>query len=180
VIREARPEDLPELREVERAAGQPFRDIGIALVADDEPPTVAELAPFAADGRAWVFADADDRPVAYLLVDVVDGEAHIDQVSVRPSYARRGIGRRLIEVAREWARGQGLPALTLTTFAEVPWNGPYYARLGFEVVAPGELTEGLLAIRADEAARGLDAWPRVVMRQQLRCGVTRRRLGSGE
>jgi predicted N-acetyltransferase YhbS len=90
---------------------------------------------------------------------------------VRPSHARRGIGRRLLAVAREWALARGFAELSLTTFAEVAWNGPYYARLGFEVVAPAELTEGLRAIRAAEAARGLDAWPRVVMRQRLGSGA---------
>lgn len=171
MIRQARPDDLPELREVERAAGLPFRGIGMDAVADDELPTVAELATFAADGRAWVFAGPGDRPVAYLLVDVVDGEAHIEQVSVRPEHARRGIGRQLIEVAREWADAHELPALSLTTYAEVPWNGPYYARLGFEVVPPERLADGMRAIRATEAARGLDKWPRVVMRRRLGCGA---------
>jgi GNAT superfamily N-acetyltransferase len=171
MIRAARPDDLPELVDVEIAAGLPFRDLGMDAVADDDPGTVAELATFAGDGRAWVFADAADRPVAYLLVDVVDGDAHIEQVSVRPEHARRGIGRQLIEIAREWAVAHGLPALSLTTYAEVPWNGPYYARLGFEVVAPAELTDGLRAIRAAEAAKGLDAWPRVVMRQRLGSGA---------
>jgi GNAT superfamily N-acetyltransferase len=114
-----------------------------------------------------VFAHADDRPVAYLLVDVVDGEAHIEQVSVRPEHARRGIGRQLIEVARDRAVAHELPALSLTTYADVPWNGPYYARLGFEVVPPDRLAGGMRAIRATEAAEGLDAWPRVVMRRRL-------------
>jgi GNAT superfamily N-acetyltransferase len=171
VIRPARADDLPELRAVERAAGQPFRDIGMAAVADDEPPTVEELAAYQADGRAWVFADefsgAPDRPVAYLLVAVVDGHAHLEQVSVRPEYARRGIGRRLVEVAREWARAHGFAELSLTTYAEVPWNGPYYARLGFEEVPADRLSPGLAALRAAEAEKGLDAWPRVVMRQRL-------------
>ncbi|MGH3878290.1 MAG: GNAT family N-acetyltransferase [Actinophytocola sp.] len=171
MIREARPEDLPRLREVERAAGTPFRDIGMAAVADDEPLAVEELAQFQADGRAWVYADPDDRPVAYLLVAVVDGEAHIEQVSVVPPYARRGIGRRLIEVAREWAVAHGLAALSLTTFAGVPWNGPYYARLGFEVLPVDQLTAGLRSIRAAEAAKGLDAWPRVAMRRRLSSGA---------
>lgn len=171
MIRQARPDDLPELREVERAAGSGFRDIGMSTVADDPPPTVAELSTFQADGRAWVFADPDDRPVAYLLVDVVDGEAHIEQVSVHPSHARRGIGRQLIEVAREWAAAHELPALSLTTFAEVPWNGPYYAHLGFEVVPPERFADGMRAIRATEAARGLDKWPRVVMSRRLGCGA---------
>jgi GNAT superfamily N-acetyltransferase len=171
MIRQARPDDLPELREVERAAGLPFRGLGMDAVADDAPPTIAELSAFQADGRAWVFADPDDRPVAYLLVDVVDGEAHVEQVSVRPEHARRGIGRQLIEVAREWAVEHELPALSLTTYADVPWNGPYYARLGFEVVPPSLLSDGLRAIRATEAAKGIDRWPRVAMRRRLGCGA---------
>jgi GNAT superfamily N-acetyltransferase len=167
VIRPARPDDLPELRAVERAAGQLFRDIGMAVVADDEPPTVDDLAGYQADGRAWVYTEDTDRPVAYLLVAVVDGHAHLEQVSVRPEYTRRGIGTRLVEVAREWARARGFTELSLTTYAEVPWNGPYYARLGFAEVPPERLSAGLAAIRAAEATKGLDAWRRVVMRQRL-------------
>jgi GNAT superfamily N-acetyltransferase len=166
VIRPARPADLPVLRDVERAAGQVFRELGMAAVADDEPPAIGELVAYQADGRAWVFADAADRPVAYLLVAVVDGHAHIEQVSVHPEHARRGVGRRLVDVAGEWARARGLAELSLTTFADVPWNGPYYERLGFEVVPAEELGDGLAAIRAAEAAKGLDAWPRVVMRRR--------------
>jgi len=163
VIRPARAEDLPALREVERAAGTPFRSVGMAVIADDEPPTVAELAAYQADGRAWVYADEHDRPVAYLLVAPVDGHAHVEQVSVHPDHGRRGIGRRLLAEAERWAVARGMTSLSLTTYAEVAWNGPYYARLGFAVVAEDDLTEGLRAIRADEAARGLDAWPRVAM-----------------
>ena len=59
------------------------------------------------------------------------------------------------------------PALTLTTFTEVPWNAPYYLRCGFRVLADTEITPELRAIRTAEAARGLDAWPRVCMRRDL-------------
>ncbi len=44
----------------------------------------------------------------------------------------------------------------LTTFRDVPWNMPFYARLGFDEVAPNELTPALRAVLADEARRGLD------------------------
>jgi len=164
VIRTASPTDLSALPAIERAAGEPFRAIGMTAIADDEPPTVDELTAFQRDGRAWVWADADDRPAAYVLTEVVDGYAHIAQVSVHPGHARRGIGRRLVEHVAEWAAAGGLAGLTLTTFAEVPWNAPYYERLGFRVLADEELSPGLRAVRADEAARGLDAWPRVTMR----------------
>ena len=47
--------------------------------------------------------------------------------------------------------------------ADVPWNAPYYARLGFRVLAPDQIGDGLRRIRGHEAALGLDRWPRVVM-----------------
>lgn len=166
-IRPARPDDLQVLREIERAAGEPFRAIGMAEVADDEPPTVAELAAYQVDGRAWVHVAEDDRPVAYLLVAPVDVHAHVEQVSVHPDHARRGIGGRLLGAAERWAAARGMTTLSLTTYAEVAWNGPYYARLGFTVLPEDQLTDGLRAIRAHEAAKGLDRWPRVVMVRRI-------------
>ncbi|EME64766.1 GNAT family N-acetyltransferase [Amycolatopsis decaplanina] len=164
MIRLAVPEDLPVLQDIERAAGEPFRALGMAAIADDDPPSIAALTAFRREGRAWVW-DAGDGPVAYLLAEVVDGHGHIEQVSVHPDHARQGIGRRLIEHAAEWASREGLAGLTLTTYAEVPWNAPYYARLGFATLDEESLTEGLRAVRAHEIARGLDKWPRVTMRR---------------
>lgn len=160
MIREASLTDLPVLRDIERAAGVPFRDVGMAAIADDEPLTIDELTVYQAAGRAWVYGTP---PVAYVIADEVDGYAHIEQVSVHPGHSRRGIGRALIDHVGVWAAGRGLAGLTLTTFADVPWNAPYYARLGFTVVT--DLTPGLGAIRAHEAEIGLDAWRRVAMRR---------------
>ncbi|MFD7662048.1 GNAT family N-acetyltransferase [Streptomyces sp. NPDC059788] len=164
VVRAATPGDLPALRAVERAAGEAFRDLGMARIADDEPPSLAELARYQRAGRALVACGGvpDAAPLAYLLWEPVDGCAHIEQVSVHPDGARRGLGRLLIEQA--W-QDSGLPALTLTTFAAVPWNAPYYARLGFRVLTDAEVTPGLRAIRRHEAALGLDRWERVCMRR---------------
>ncbi|WP_049580447.1 GNAT family N-acetyltransferase [Streptomyces sp. SBT349] len=166
-IRETRGTELPLLQDIERAAGQPFRAVGMAEIADDEPPGLDELARWARAGLSWVAVGADDRPVAYLVAEPVDGGLHIEQVSVRPDNARRGVGRSLIEHAGAHATAAGLTALTLTTFAEVPWNAPYYARCGFRTVEAEALTAGLRAIVAREAACGLDRWPRVCMRRAL-------------
>ncbi|MFD7866441.1 GNAT family N-acetyltransferase [Streptomyces sp. NPDC057682] len=182
-IRTARSADLPLLQDIERAAGEPFRALGMAAVADDAPPPLDLLDAYRADGRARVVTGDDDRPLGYLLVDRVDGCAHVEQVSVHPSAARRGLGRALIDDAERWAVREGLEALTLTTFRDVPWNAPYYARLGFRVLdgsgpdrpdgrgsaRPNEsgLTEGLRAIRAAEVRHGLDRWPRVCMRRDV-------------
>lgn len=75
-----------------------------------------------------------------------------------------------MDAAEAWARQQGLKVMTLTTFTDVPWNAPYYARLGFQVVPENEWTAGQRRIREHEAATGLDAWPRVLMQRQIPSG----------
>ncbi|MGH3802231.1 MAG: GNAT family N-acetyltransferase [Pseudonocardiaceae bacterium] len=165
MIRAARPDDLPALRELERVAGAPFRDLGMTAVADDEPLSIADLAGFQETGRAWVVANDEDDPMAYLLLDIVDGNAHVEQVSVHPDFAQQGLGRKLLETADAWTAQHGLPALTLTTYRDVPWNAPYYERLGFRILTEAQITAGLRTIRTHEAARGLALWPRVSMRR---------------
>ncbi|MFW6773046.1 GNAT family N-acetyltransferase [Nocardioides sp. CPCC 205120] len=166
VLRAATVDDVEALRTVEAAAGAAFRTLGMDLVADDEPPPAAVLAAEVARGPAWVFT-VDGRVVAYLLGDVVDGCAHVHQVSVHPDHAGRRHGAALVERLVAWAGDRGLPAVTLTTYRDVPWNGPYYRRLGFRWLADHEVTPGLRRLRAAEAAAGLDAWPRGCMRRDL-------------
>ncbi|KHD75314.1 GNAT family N-acetyltransferase [Actinoplanes utahensis] len=184
-IRAALDSDLPELREIERAAGELFREIGMVEIAEDEPPSIEVLTGYVNAGRAWVAVlpgpsaggrrgaaggseGAVDSTVAgYLIADLVDGSVHVEQVSVHPRWSGRGVGRLLIEHAADHARGIGAAALTLTTFADVAWNAPYYERCGFVVLEDGEVTPGLRAVREHEAAAGLDRWRRVCMRRQL-------------
>lgn len=84
-VRAARPGDLRALQDVEVAAGALFASIGMDAVAQDEPPRLEDLADDQRDGRAWVSVDDGDLPVGYLLVDVVDGGAHVQQVTVHPT-----------------------------------------------------------------------------------------------
>lgn len=165
MIRPATAADAPALRAIERAAGEPFRAIGLDVVADDELPPVAVLAAYATAGRAFVAVREGGTPVGYLLTEIVDGCAHVEQVSVLPRMRGRRIGEALIEHLARWARDRGLPALTLTTYRDVPWNGPYWVRLGFRELVG--LPPGLRAIRDAETARGLDVWPRLAMRREL-------------
>ncbi|MCG6497781.1 GNAT family N-acetyltransferase [Kitasatospora sp. A2-31] len=166
-IREVRTEDLPLLQDVERAAGRCFRDIGMPEIADDEPLPLDELARYQRAGLAWVAVDEADVPVAYLVAEHVDGNLHVEQVSVHPDSARRGIGRSLLDHLAGRAAAHGVPALTLTTFTDVPWNAPYYVRCGFRPLDDDLLGPGQLDIRAREAAHGLDRWPRLFMRRPV-------------
>lgn len=166
-VRLLRQSDLAALQEIERRAGEAFRGIGMAAIADDDPPSLDELSVYQRAGHGWVVTDDQDCPIGYLLVEVVDGAAHIEQVSIDPDYGRRRLGVLLVDAAEEWARRQGMKWMTLTTYAEVPWNAPYYERLGFQALQPDELTEGLATVRRREAQRGLDTWPRVAMRRAV-------------
>ena len=108
---------MPVLQNIERAAGRLFRDVGMFEIADDEPLSLDELLGYQQAGRAWVAADSDDVPAAYLIADLVEGNLHIEQVSVHPRFARRRIGRQLLDHLARHALVTRVPALTLTTFA---------------------------------------------------------------
>jgi GNAT superfamily N-acetyltransferase len=167
VIRPASPGDAPVLREIERLAGERFRDVGMPEIADDEPLSLEVLAGHARAGRSWVALGSAGTPVGYVLVDVVDGGAHIEQVSVRPDHQGAGVGRALIDQVRTWALASGMDALTLTTFGDVPWNAPLYEHLGFRVLTERDLGPELRALRDAETAHGLDPARRVCMRMDL-------------
>jgi GNAT superfamily N-acetyltransferase len=166
-IRPTRVADAPALREVERLAGEQFRQVGLPFVAEDEPAPAETLAGYATAGRSWVVVDDAGVPVGYVLVDVVDRCAHVEQLSVRPDHQGKGYGRALMERVRGWAVERRLSAITLTTFLEVPWNAPLYRHLGFRDLFEDEIGPQLLERRAVEAAHGLDPTMRVCMRAEL-------------
>jgi GNAT superfamily N-acetyltransferase len=180
-IRDAVAAELVVLQGIDVATGQMFRDIGMPEVADYDPWPLPELEASRAAGLLWVVpgqaggpageaggpTGEAGGPVAFLMGILVDGCLHVEQLSTDPGSARRGLGRSLLEHAAHRAAADGIPALTLTTFAHVPWNAPYYVRCGFRILDDAEVTPGLRAIRQREAATGLDRWPRVCMRRDL-------------
>jgi GNAT superfamily N-acetyltransferase len=111
--------------------------------------------------------DDHDEPVGFAVADVIDGAAHIEQVSVHPAHAHQRIGAMLLDHVAAWAVRQGLPAMTLVTFRGVPWNAPYYERLGFRELAASEVTPGLIARRAADRGADGDGYARVCMRRDL-------------
>ena len=160
--------ELPTLQAIGVAAGRRFAEVAsVAAVADDPPQDLAALERWRAAGRAWVSTDREGHPVGFVVVDVVDGCAHVEEVSVRPEHGGQGHGAALLRQVEAWATKRGLPAVTLTTFAAVPWNGPWYERRGYRVLDEAEWTEGLVRRRQEEADHGLDPALRVVMRKDL-------------
>ena len=135
---------------------------------DDDPPTDLEtLREAQAESRLWVACDGNDVPIGFVLALLVDDALYIQELDVLRVHQRRGIGGRLIDAVCDAARDRGSSTVMLSTFAHVPWNAPYYERLGFERMASDTLTPALRQIEAEEAAFGLDTSRRVFMRRRL-------------
>lgn len=168
----ARPSDLTRIAAIELAAAQLLRGHAPDTVLA-EVTSLSVLEAARRDGRVWV-ATADDEVVAFAHVERIEPDAaHLEELDVHPDHGRRGLGTRLVRAVCAWAESRGCLVVTLCTFRDVPWNMPFYAKLGFEVVAPDELSPGLQAIVADEAQRGLDPARRVVMRWRASSSVDR-------
>jgi GNAT superfamily N-acetyltransferase len=159
-IRPARPDELALLPELEAAADTVFEGLGIGPLPG--PGTVQEFA------AALVVLVAGDPPLGLGRIDAVgkDHLAHLEQLSVHPDHAGRGIGRALLRSACGWAKAHGYTDLTLATYRDVPWNGPFYASEGF--VERGSVDDFLVThgLPPEEPVMGRFG-PRVLMGRPL-------------
>jgi GNAT superfamily N-acetyltransferase len=160
-IRPTQAADLCHLPDVERSAGERFRASDLAWIADQPRLPVESHARYL--GWHWVATDADDRPVGFILARPSGNMIHIGEVSVAQPHQGRGLGRALITAVRAKACRQGYGGLTLTTYRDIAWNGPYYASLGFREMMWDELPSFLREQLAEEARHGHDLARRVAM-----------------
>ncbi len=166
-VEPARPGDVEHLPGVELRAARLFspEDLPSALAAEATPIEVFRAAQ--REARLWVARAETGLPVGFALLESRGRDACLEELDVDPAYGRRGLGRRLVEAARDAARERGHRRLVLTTFRDVPWNAPFYLRLGFRVVGESELDPGLEALCRQDAEAGLDLARRVVMTLDL-------------
>lgn len=163
-IRPARTAEIERVRQIERVSATRFAGSDLAALADDEPTDAATLERRIGEGGLLV-ADEAGEPVAFVMFRPAEGCAYVEQIDVLPSHAGRAIGAALLDAVAALAVQRGLAALTLSTFRDVPFNAPYYRRLGFVEVA--DLTPGMREIRREHEARGLDETTRLFMRREV-------------
>jgi GNAT superfamily N-acetyltransferase len=144
-----------------------FRRVpALAWIADAPPMSEDEHLQLITQGHVWVAQRqlVHAQPVGFLAAQVLGHALHIRELSVHPDWQGRGVGTGLLAQARQQVHRLGLPCLTLTTFRDVPWNAPWYSRLGFEPAPDEPRLAELLRI---EAEHGLATHPRVAMRLRL-------------
>jgi len=168
-IRRAQETDVPLLPPLEREAVGLFQgmreELGLGPVV--QVTSTHTLRAAAKEGRLWVAVAGDDRPVGFALIFEIDNNIHMHQLNVLPAHGRRGLGTALANEVCAWARASGYPAVTLSTFRDIPWNAPLWARCGFEVVPSEGLSPGLVQVVEAERARGMRMELRVIMRREL-------------
>jgi GNAT superfamily N-acetyltransferase len=113
--------------------------------------------------QVFVTIDSDSTAVGFIIISKKSGCAYIEEVDVLQEHGQRGLGKALLERSFAFARERGFKKILLRTAANVPWNGPMYARLGFTPIAESAWTGEMLSIHAEEKARGLPVDDRLFM-----------------
>ena len=167
-LRAARPDELHNFVAIDDAASELFAEAGLDIALDEGHPfVVAESLRWASaieQGFAHVAVNRQNIPVGFATLGIVDGEPYLDQIAVLPSYMRCGVGTSLLHHAISWSGGR---SLWLTTYAHLPWNGPYYERHGFVTINESEYGPELCAILQAQRAVLPDPSQRIAMLRRL-------------
>lgn len=159
-LRLARPGDAAALPGIERAAAAAFA--GEPVIDPAHARSDADYARLIRKGQSLV-AHVGETLAGFLVAEPFRRELHIWEMDVLPAFQRRGIGAGLVRAAQIDARNTGFAALTLTTFRDLAWNGPFYARLGFDEVTALDAHLRLAGELAVEIDNGLPADRRCAM-----------------
>lgn len=162
-VRSARPDDAERMTTIEGAARSLLRHAGVDLDTLSLPDGFAESV-------SWdvaVVAEVEGCVVGMArCTDLGDGWLALDQVSVAPDCARRGVGGQLLAALADLAVADGYRTITGTTFRSVPFNAPFYA--GLAATEDFDPHPAMIERRRVEQSIGLDRLgPRLVMRLEL-------------
>ena len=163
-IEVAKEKYIHNLAEISRAAAELFseEDLPIALRMETTPFKVLKKA--LNEQRLWLAIDEKkDLTVGFALLSKKCGQIHLRELDVHPDHARQGLGTNLLKNVILWAKDQKYDQMTLTTFLHLPWNAPFYSKLGFQMIKQSNLSPCLCEL-LDEEAKGLNKSNRVLMR----------------
>jgi predicted N-acetyltransferase YhbS len=151
----ARREHIRMLADIERAAAALFPDDVLTPEIRASAVPVEQLEAACSEGRLWTATMKTGSPVGFAIAIRESNAAFLQELDVHPAHQRKGLGRRLIRNVISWAQAHESSCVTLTTFEYVPWNAPFYSRLGFRKLAEHELSCELLERLQAERRQGL-------------------------
>ncbi len=154
-IRLATADHVPLLAAIEIAAAGIFPPGSIPDHIRSDSTPIETLLEAVQGGLLWVALSGEGEPVGYALMQLVEDAALLAQMDVHPDHMRQGIGSALVEQAVEHSRLFKKATLYLTTFTHVPWNAPFYAKLGFVAMNSADAPPFLKDILENEKRHGL-------------------------
>ena len=163
-LRPAVGQDLPALSHIEREAATLFPASVLPPHLAMPLPLEALEACLAASGL-WVAEEEAFGPIGFIAAKPCGTALHVVEMDVLPNRSRQGTGTRLLLHLCDVARQRAHTHVTLSTFADLPWNAPFYARHGFAEPSDFSAFPHLLAALESERARGLQG--RVAMSRKL-------------
>ena len=114
-----------------------------------------------------VAAGEGDRLLGFAASGEVDGMCWLKELSVDPDVMGAGIGTALLEATAERARAAGFRRIALSTFRDVPFNAPFYARRGFCISDSQSASAAIRRQVAGEVPEGVEIADRVLMIRDL-------------
>ncbi len=162
LVRSGREGDSRRCSAIEAACAAMFADSPHPETAGDAPIPEAAFRDAAWTGRLLV-GELDGEVAGFLIWEMERDSLHVCEIDVHPSRQRRGVARALIAALAGKALASDRDALTLTTWSDVSWNAPAYARLGFEILKPEDWTPECRADSRALAREGSDVSARVGM-----------------
>jgi GNAT superfamily N-acetyltransferase len=148
IVRPGLIADLSAIADIERSASRLFVGTHMEWAVGEVTPAEDLLSAITRDDL-WV-AEADGAAAGFLLAEPLGGDFYIHELAVGFGFQRRGVGAALINAALQAARTRGYRAATLTTDRDLPWNAPYYRRLGFGMLAAADMPPALAARLASQ------------------------------
>ena len=125
-VRLAGQDDVEALCAIATAAYQPY----VARIGRPPAPMTADYARAVASGQTWVAAQ-DGQVVGFVVLVDYPGYLLLENIAVLPAAQGRGVGRRLLALAEEHARGLGRSEIRLYTNEAMTENLAYYPRRGY-------------------------------------------------
>lgn len=166
-IRLARSQDLEHLPKIEQSAARTFSNYLEILQFPqellDRPVPIAKLKQAQQENMLWVAGDRHNRPIGFAYVEKLGYCWHLEELDVHPQSQKQGIGSALVKAVCDRLIEMRISAITLTTFRDIPWNAPFYQKLGFQEISFSECSIELQEIVTRENQQGLQQDKRVIM-----------------
>jgi len=151
-IRAGTADDFALLPDLEARSDQSYLTLPGFGALLDEINITDDAGPDTEPGTLLFIAESD-APIGFVYAYDTDDCTFISQIAVVPEAQKHGAGTALLQAIANAAQQAGKRGVTLMTYRDVPWNAPFYAKRGYNVLTPAEMGPELSARFARDVTR---------------------------